>query len=377
MQDRYELPETYIQAAFNLAKGHHSLGFDLSPEQKRDYPRNNNLLERIVVDLATFKNIYNQLLVDKTVEMNQIAEFKGSIRSLRTVILDAITTLSDVQLLAVSFDTGRYNRISLLAYLAEIGEVSLFKAAFIKLQPKLFEDDLRTIFQVLNQSYEGSRLSESLGLASSTLERGNVCYPVMVEWMLNSLRAKGVEFLPHLQTKLNYDSEKLIKSANERLASRAIDVETFKNSAWQNLSREQAQESDEALVKAAAEVRYHKFVTEPKGEHLFLKAVNNFFLSANPIYEETSSDFLLKVLASKELKIAALVIIFIGFVIGSCGVGAAVASVGAGLGIAIAGYAVMGLGLGTCGAGFFASSRKDPVQEFERVEDNFYTGVSL
>ncbi|MBA2709555.1 MAG: hypothetical protein H0U57_03060 [Tatlockia sp.] len=67
----------------------------------------------------------------------------------------------------------------------------LFKAAFRKLQKQLSTKELLSIFCILKHAYEGSRLSDTLGLASTLLSRGNICFIHQAEWMLGTLQKEG------------------------------------------------------------------------------------------------------------------------------------------------------------------------------------------
>ncbi len=369
-------PVSYLGARQNLKKGLNSLGLKIPDEELQFYKTIKSPLENIVLDLYVSKNRYWILPLTLECHPIRVEEAKIYIEDLRTIIHNAISTLSAEELLTVNFDTNRNKRTNLIAFLGEIGEVSLFKAAFLKLEEQLPVDELQTILLSLQHSYEGSEISEAVGLASTALNRGHYCYIALADWMLDTLyqQDRAVELIALASDAI----ENLVDEMNRQknLLAKNWPIERYKSMKW--VTRPKHFSFDEVKFKAKVECDFKQFVIEPNYENLFLKSLSNFVNTAKPPSNEFSASFLLSIFESKELLIAAGILIVLGAIaltIGTMGIGGltVLAGTATAYGLAFVGGTSLGLGLCLGAPGFFSSCAKKRPSEME-LETNFYIG---
>ncbi|ASQ45123.1 hypothetical protein [Legionella clemsonensis] len=314
MQAKFETPNTYQEAERNLEQGYTSLGDEIFAEDNPDYRDYKHPLERIVMDLLCAKkySIYLSLSKQKTSEEESKKSGTKIINPLKNIINDGISKLPDEVLLTLTFDTGRDNRDSLLCFLAEIGEIVLFKRTFTKLKDKLSQEDLLRLYGILQTSYEGgSRIAESLGLSSSLLKRGHVYYIAMADWLLAQIEnSKQIldEYLKHidwadlssLSTKILFLEEFIEKKRDLR-----------------------DEDEDEEKVIALAQHQYKQFVTDHEGKNLFLESINDHLKSNYQLASGLSPNLFLDIVTSKSFKTAALIILMsaglVALTVGSLG----------------------------------------------------------
>ncbi|MBA2709246.1 MAG: hypothetical protein H0U57_01440 [Tatlockia sp.] len=379
MKFRAELinPRTFRGAKENLKKGLNSLGLKIPKEAQKLYKNIKSPLENIVLDLLVLKNNYWILPLTKDIHPLRIEEAKVCIEDLRLIIKDAISSLSIEELLTVNFETNRSKRTNLIAFLGEIGEVSLFKAAFRKLLVQLSDEDLQSLFLILQHSYEGSQLSEALGLASSLIHRGHYCYIAIADWMLATLYQEGrahdfISLASNATDNLPEEME-LKKSELET----AWTIERYKKDKWD--IRPKQTSFDEAEFKAKAERDFNQYVIEANYENLFLKCLYNFMNSPKSSPNEIRARFLWTLIESNPLLVAAGALVLVGAIaltVGTMGIAGftLLAGSAAAVGLACAGGITLGAGVGLGAVGFFSSCVKEAPNEVE-VNDNFYVGL--
>lgn len=304
------------------------------------------------------------------------------IPQLRNLLLRAIDNLSAEELARLT-DLGGYDSTSLVAFFAEIGEVSLFIKAFKKAKDELEEEEFLRLFVILFNAYEGSRICEALMLSSNLLKRGEPCFIAMAEWMLHQLEDHGhlvLEAFLNNNLRKPYNIEAILDA--ERLAER-YSLDEYVTKTWE-FKRKEYMFYDEGKVTKELTRQYHEFVTQPQKEHLFWQLINKYYALnqytqtySNQI-DKVSSKLLLDVVTSNQLVAAGVVFVVlgaIGVVLGPLGLAGFIASMTStlSLGVAIAGGVSAGVGVGLSMLGIFG---KDARTEIEK-EKAFYSDYQM
>lgn len=276
-------PKTYHEAKQNVDNHFHSLGFELDEKIIKHYQSFQHPLEVIIHQLGDAKVKYAMLSLADESGSKMLTFLKHAvITNLRHIVQDGLSYLTVDELLQVTFDTGRPRRTPLLAFLGELGEFSLFKAAFIKLHLELTEETLQRTLAILLHAYEGSRVSEPLGLASSILGRGNPCYIDIANWLLGNLHKQGKA----IELIAQFASEKDISMRSSVEVKDSL--EEYLNIKWQYASHEELVTLDETKVKRQATAQYSLFVTQQQQEHLFWKLITDY--TNSPALLESCAD---------------------------------------------------------------------------------------
>jgi len=376
-------PTTYTEAINNLEHGFHSLGKSLTLKEQDSDTTYHHPLEMIVRDFADQKAKYFLFHSAKDFQPETLVSARNTrISPLRKVIHNAIATLPVEELADITIDNGVHQKISLIAYLAEIGEIKLFKAAFTKIKPKLNDKDFLNIYKNLYYSYEGTKLSETIGLSSYLLKRGNWCYVAMAEWMLNELHKEQFniqQFMDNFLSEIKINKNNLATLLHHEKVY--ITLDEYNKQKWNKKIDITVFELDESRFKAEAEKQYHQLVTQYEQKHLFLKHINDYytqdFKSLNTYADKIiQPSFILNILTSNTFKITAFVLVLagiIGLTIGSLGIAGLIAALAgtATLAVVSASGATLGIGLGMSTLGFFAAQSNNIPNEIEKEHSYF------
>ncbi|MBN9229229.1 MAG: hypothetical protein J0I93_00135 [Legionella sp.] len=276
MESRVELNQSgYLQACKNIEDGKNWMGMAASGESELSdaHPLIVLIYElsRLVVDkneLTCFKITHPQKLA--------IEEINTCLKKLRVYIQAGIELLSSKELLDLRVDLQRYQENTLLEFLGEIGETGLFKLVHNKLAPYLNAQDYLKIYFILTQSYEGSRLSESLGLGLSLVRRGKPVYVQLMNYLFSQLNQEKKEEFMSLLANTPGGIVKVEDVRNEV----TLDLQTFIRDSIMSVSDSTIDsdfEFDFEKKKAQLTRLYQEYVTANQGRHLMEELESNHF----------------------------------------------------------------------------------------------------
>lgn len=181
MQTREDFAKTYREAKQNLEDGYVSVGLVKRPQGEHEINiKDKHALIWIVAEYKEGKQVYAYQSTLGKMTKEELDGIKYGLDCLHDIIQDAIRTLPTEELLAVNRQT-KWNKYplgsnSVIACLGEIGAVDLFNLLLEKISHLMSVKDFVLIYKALRESYVGTAESERLGLASSFLHRGDVCF---------------------------------------------------------------------------------------------------------------------------------------------------------------------------------------------------------